>query len=50
MTDHGEVQYSTAAGNDLREHEVTYARFLALFKWGAASVILTLVLMAYFLL
>ena len=30
MADHGEVQYSTAEGNDYREHEGTYSRFLGL--------------------
>jgi len=28
MADHGEVQYTTADGNDYREHEGTYVRFL----------------------
>jgi hypothetical protein len=28
MADHGEVHYSTADGNDYREHEGTYLRFL----------------------
>ena len=28
MADHGEVQYTTADGNDYREHEGTYTRFL----------------------
>jgi aa3 type cytochrome c oxidase subunit IV len=30
MADHGEVQYTTADGNDYREHEATYVRFLDL--------------------
>lgn len=49
MTDHG-VQYSTADGNDLVEHEATYARFLAMAKWGTGGAVLVLVLMAVFLL
>jgi len=28
MADHGEVQYTTADGNDYREHEGTYVWFL----------------------
>jgi hypothetical protein len=28
MADHGEVQYATAAGNDLPAHEVGYSQFL----------------------
>jgi hypothetical protein len=28
MADHGEVQYTTADGNDYREHEATYVRFI----------------------
>jgi hypothetical protein len=30
MADHGEVQYTTADGNDYIEHEGTYLRFLDL--------------------
>ncbi len=30
MADHGEVQYTTADGNDYREHEGTYVQFLNL--------------------
>jgi hypothetical protein len=28
MADHGEIQYTTADGNDYHEHEGTYTRFL----------------------
>jgi hypothetical protein len=28
MSDHGEVQYATAAGNDLPAHETSYEAFL----------------------
>lgn len=49
MADHGEVQYSTADGNDYPAHEQTYALFLNLTKWTIALVVAILVLMAYFL-
>ncbi|MET0277085.1 MAG: aa3-type cytochrome c oxidase subunit IV [Pseudorhodoplanes sp.] len=49
MADHGEVAYTTADGNDYKEHEQTYLFFLALVKWGLISVVIILVLMAYFL-
>jgi len=49
MADHGEIQYSTAEGNDLPAHEATYELFLWLTKWGVGIVIAILVLMAYFL-
>ena len=29
MADHGEIQYSTAEGNDMPAHEAAYAAFLA---------------------
>ena len=41
MADHGEVQYSTAEGNDYREHEGTYSRFLDLAFSLSAYVIAT---------
>ena len=49
MADHGEVAYTTADGNDYPAHEATYEGFLALVKWGLISVIVLLILMAYFL-
>ena len=49
MADHSEVAYTTADGNDYKEHERTYETFLALMKWGVISVVVILVLMAYFL-
>jgi hypothetical protein len=49
MADHGEVEYATANGNDYAEHEATYQRFLTLAKWGTTSVIIIVILMAYFL-
>jgi len=49
MADHGEVEYTTATGNDYTEHEGTYKFFVALVKWGTLSVVVLLILMAYFL-
>ena len=49
MADHAEVEYATATGNDYAEHERTYEFFLDLVKWGAVSVVIVLILMAYFL-
>lgn len=49
MADHGEVQYSTADGNDYPAHEATYGLFLTLTKWTIILVAGLLVLMAYFL-
>jgi hypothetical protein len=49
MADHGEVQYSTAEGNDMPAHEATYVLFLTLAKWTLGFLIVLLVLMAYFL-
>ena len=49
MADHGEIQYSTAEGNDLPAHEATYAMFLTLTKWAVGFLVVLLILMAYFL-
>ena len=49
MAEHSEVAYTTADGNDYKEHEQTYLLFLALVKWGIIFVVAILVLMAYFL-
>jgi len=49
MADHGRAEYATAAGNDYAEHEHTYDMFIRLTKWGTITVIIILVLMAYFL-
>ena len=49
MADHGEVAYSTADGNDYKEHEKTYLLFLGLLKWGIITLVVILILMAYFL-
>ena len=49
MADHGTVEYATAPGNDYPAHEATYEGFLALVKWGLISIVIILILMAYFL-
>jgi hypothetical protein len=49
MADHSEVAYTTADGNDYKEHEHTYVVFLAMVKWGIIIVVAVLILMAYFL-
>ena len=49
MSDHSEVAYSTADGNDYAEHEATYNFFIGLVKYGTAAVVLIVVLMAIFL-
>ena len=49
MAEHGTVEYSTAAGNDYQAHEQTYVSFLNLVKWVLSSVVILLILMAYFL-
>ena len=38
MADHGHVEYATAEGNDLPEHEATYDRFVHLVFVGSAHV------------
>ena len=49
MADHGEVAYTTADGNDYKEHEKTYLMFLAIVKYGIIIAVIVLSLMAYFL-
>ncbi|MGB3866551.1 MAG: aa3-type cytochrome c oxidase subunit IV [Xanthobacteraceae bacterium] len=49
MSDHNEVAYSTADGNDYAEHEATYEFFTGLVKYGTAAVIIVVILMAIFL-
>ena len=49
MAEHSEVAYTTADGNDYVAHEQTYEGFIMLVKYGTATVILILVLMAIFL-
>ena len=38
MADHGEVEYATADGNDLPEHEATYESFVQLAYVGCCHV------------
>jgi Bacterial aa3 type cytochrome c oxidase subunit IV len=38
MADHGAVEYATAEGNDLPEHEAMYDRFMHLVAVGGALV------------
>ena len=49
MAEHNEVAYTTADGNDYPAHEQTYEGFIMLVKYGAATVALILMLMAFFL-
>ncbi|MGH6680824.1 MAG: aa3-type cytochrome c oxidase subunit IV [Bradyrhizobium sp.] len=49
MADHGEVAYTTADGNDYMAHEQTYEGFIKLVKYGTLTVVVILLLMAYFL-
>jgi hypothetical protein len=49
MAEHA-TEYATANGNDYAEHERTYRAFIQLTKWGTASVVVLLILMAAFLL
>ena len=49
MADHNEVAYTTADGNDYKEHEKTYLMFLTLTKWVIVHLVVILILMAYFL-
>jgi aa3 type cytochrome c oxidase subunit IV len=49
MADHGTVEYSTASGNDYETHEQTYKLFLKLLKGNIITIVILLILMAYFL-
>jgi hypothetical protein len=49
MSDHGEVEYATAEGNDYPAHEQTYEGFITLVKVVLGVVVAILILMAYFL-
>lgn len=39
MADHGEVQYATAAGNDMPAHEASYSQFVQATFIGTAMVV-----------
>ncbi len=49
MSDHGEVEYALAAGNDYPAHEETYRNFITLVKVTMAIVVIIVIGMAYFL-
>ena len=49
MSDHNEVAYTTADGNDYPAHEHTYEGFIALVKYGTLGVIAIVALMGLFL-
>jgi Bacterial aa3 type cytochrome c oxidase subunit IV len=49
MADHGDVEYALAQGNDYPAHEQTYLNFVTLVKVVIATVVVILILMAYFL-
>jgi Bacterial aa3 type cytochrome c oxidase subunit IV len=49
MADHAEVEYATATGNDYPAHEQMYRTFITLVKVSLATVVVILLLMAYFL-
>ena len=49
MADHAALEYATAMGNDYPAHEQTYRNFITLVKVSVATVVVILILMAYFL-
>jgi Bacterial aa3 type cytochrome c oxidase subunit IV len=49
MADHAEVEYASAAGNDLAAHEQTYGNFVRLVKVALAVIVVILILLAYFI-
>jgi Bacterial aa3 type cytochrome c oxidase subunit IV len=49
MAEHGAPKYSTAPGNDYKQHEETYEDFLTLTKWVVIAVVAVLVFMFVFL-
>lgn len=49
MSDHSEVAYTTADGNDYPAHEQTYEGFITLVKYGTGAVVALLLLMGFFL-
>ena len=49
MSEHNEVAYTTADGNDYVAHEQTYEGFIKLVKYGSATVIFIVAMMAIFL-
>jgi hypothetical protein len=49
MADHAELEYASATGNDYPAHEQMYLSFVTLVKVSLASIVVILLLMAYFL-
>ena len=49
MSDHSEIAYTTADGNDYPAHEQTYEGFIALVKWGTLGVVAIVLGMYIFL-
>jgi hypothetical protein len=49
MADHSEMTYTTADGMDYPAHEATYEGFIKLVKYGTATVVIIVALMAIFL-
>jgi Bacterial aa3 type cytochrome c oxidase subunit IV len=49
MSDHAEVEYAIATGNDYPAHEQTYRGFITLVKVAMAIVVTIVILMAIFL-
>ncbi len=49
MADHGEIQYATATGNDYPAHEQTYRSFVTLVRAVLATIVVILILLAYFI-
>ncbi|MDE2331039.1 MAG: aa3-type cytochrome c oxidase subunit IV [Bradyrhizobium sp.] len=48
-SDHGEVTYTIADGNDYPAHEQTYEGFIRMVKIGTSAVAFVLIMMAIFL-
>jgi hypothetical protein len=48
MADHGELEYATADGNDYPAHEETYLSFVRMVKIGIVTVVIIVILLAYF--
>lgn len=49
MSDHSEIAYTAADGNDYPAHEQTYEGFLALVKYGTIGVVAIVLGMYIFL-
>lgn len=49
MATHGELEYATADGNDYPAHEDTYRGFVTLVKAGIITVVIIVILLAFFI-